>query len=207
MTVRALVMLHALTRGYRKNRRLLWARSVRSGTRGRFRSMNSIPSPSAQTAHFISLLKKLNTAMLVTHTGDAGFHARPMALAAVEDDGQIWFISGKDTAKIHEIEIDSHVHIVAQDGDSAFLSLTGRASLIGDREKIAHLWKEPFRVWFPGGKDDPDIELISVHPERGEFWDSTGTNRCRYLWEAAKAYVTGTTPDTEDGDMHGKVRL
>ena len=169
--------------------------------------MNTIPSPNAQTAHFVSLLKKLNTAMLVTHTGAHGLHARPMALAEVEDDGRIWFISGKDTAKIHEIEIDSHVHIIAQNGDSAFLSLSGRASLIGDHEKIAHLWKEPFRVWFPGGKDDPDIELISVRPTRGEFWDSTGANRYRYLWEAAKAYVTGSTPNTEDSGMHGKVTL
>ena len=153
--------------------------------------MNAIPSPSTQTAHFISLLKKLRTAMLVTQTGgEFGLHARPMAIADVEDDGRIWFISGKDTAKIHEIEMDSHVHIIAQDGDSAFLSLTGSATLIGDREKIAALWKEPFRVWFPGGKDDPDIELIAVRPERGEFWDSTGT-----------------TPDVDDGDMHGKVQL
>jgi len=49
--------------------------------------------------------------------------------------------------------------------------------------------------------------LIAVRPERGEFWDSTGTNRYRYLWEAAKAYVTGEKPHTDDGDMHGKVQL
>jgi general stress protein 26 len=169
--------------------------------------MNAIPSPSDQTEHYVSLLKKLRTAMLVTRTGETGIHARPMAIARVEDDGRLWFISGANTAKIHEIEIDSHVHIIAQDGNSIFLALSGRASLIGDREKIAELWQEPFRVWFPGGKDDPDIELIAVRPENGEFWDSTGTNRARYLWEAAKAYVTGTTPDTENGDMHGKVRL
>jgi general stress protein 26 len=167
--------------------------------------MKSTSSPSEQARHFLSLLRKFNTAMLVTHTGEHGFHARPMAIAKVEDDGRLWFISGANTAKIHEIEIDSHVHITAQDGDSAFLTLSGRASLVVDREKIAELWKEPFRAWFPGGKDDPDLELISVMPERGEFWDSTGANRYRYLWEAAKAYVSGTTPDTEDGDMHGKV--
>jgi len=169
--------------------------------------MNATTSPPAQSQHFISLLKTFRTAMLVTRTGEHGVHARPMAIADVEDDGRVWFISGADTAKIHEIEKDSHVNIVAQDGNSAFLSLAGRASLVLDRAKIASLWKEAFRVWFPGGKDDPSIELISVQPDSGEFWDSTGANRCRYLWEAAKAYVTGTTPETDDGDMHGKVRL
>ncbi len=170
-------------------------------------SMKPIPSPKVQSRHFISLLKKFRTAILVTHTGEHGLHARPMAIADVEDNGRIWFISGADTAKVHEIEVDSQVHIMAQDGDSAFVSLSGRASLIGDREKIADLWREPFRVWFPGGKDDPSIELIAVRTERGEFWDSTGTNRCRYLWEAAKAYATGSTPDTDDGELHGTVRL
>lgn len=169
--------------------------------------MNATLSSTDQAQHFISLLKKFRNAMLVTHTGEHGFHARPMAFADVEDDGRIWFFTGSDSPKVHEIQADSQVHIVAQDGESAFLSLTGRASLIGDREKIAHLWREPYRVWFPKGKDDPNIELIAVRPERGEFWDNTGTKGLKYLWEAAKAYVSGDTPDTEDGEIHGAVRL
>jgi len=168
--------------------------------------MSTAPSSREQSEHFISLLKKFSNVMLVTHTGEEGFHARPMAVADIEEDGRLWFISGADTAKIHEIEVDSHVHIVAQHGHSA-ISLTGRASLIGDREKIAQLWNEAFRVWFPMGKTDPDIELIAVRPERGEYWDSTGIHGAKYLWEAAKAYVSGTTPDADDGDLHGKVRL
>lgn len=168
--------------------------------------MNAPSSSTEQAQHFIALLKKLQNAMLITHTGEHGFHARPMALADVEDNGRLWFITSVDSPKVHEIEMDSQVHIVAQEGQT-FLSLSGRASLIGDREKIAHLWREPFRVWFPGGKDDPNIELIAVRPERGEFWDNSGKQGLKYLWEAAKAYVSGTTPDTEDGDIHGAVRL
>ncbi len=145
--------------------------------------------------------------MLVTHRGTDDFHARPMAIAEVEDDGRLWFFTGGDTPKVREIEADFHVHLVAQDGDSAFLSLTGRATLIGDRKKIAHLWKERYRVWFPKGADDPDIELIVVRPEAGEFWDASGANRCKYMWDAAKAYLTGTTPAAREGDLHGTVRL
>lgn len=169
--------------------------------------MHPTLSSTEQAEHFFSLLKKFHTAMLVTHPGGDYFHARPMAIADVEDDGKLWFITANVSNKVREIELNSHVQIIAQDGDSAFLSLTGRAVLIGDREKIAHLWKEPFRVWFPEGKDDPSIELIAVQPQRGEFWDTTGIHRCRYLWEAAKAYVTGTTPKSDDGDQHGIVDL
>jgi len=169
--------------------------------------MHPTATPDAQREHFISLLKKFDTAMLLTINGNHGFHARPMAITRVEDDGLLWFFANANSAKIHELQHDSRAFLTAQNGDSAFLSLEGRANLLADREKIADLWSEPLRLWFPGGKDDPSIELIAVRPERGEFWDNTGLNRCKYLWEAALAYVAGSTPKIEEGEQHGKVRL
>jgi general stress protein 26 len=169
--------------------------------------MNAMTSPAEQTEHFINLLKKFRTVMLVTHTAEHEIHSRPMAIAHIEDDGRLWFVTGTDTAKVHEIEVDSHVHLIAQNDNDAFVSLTGRASLVTDRAKVAELWQERFRVWFPRGKDDPEIELITVSPERGEFWDNTGARRFKYLWEAAKAYMSGTTPDPNDPDMHGTVQM
>lgn len=145
--------------------------------------------------------------MLVTLDATQQFHSRPMAIARVDDDGRLWFLTAKESAKVHEIENDQHVHLTAQEGQSAFLSISGRADLLDDRAKVGELWKESFRVWFPGGKDDPNIELISVRPQRGEFWDSTGQKGARYLWESAKAYVSGTTPDIQEGDQHGVVRM
>jgi general stress protein 26 len=164
-------------------------------------------SSEEQREHFISLLRQFDTVMLVTLNSEHEFHGRPMAVAAVEPDGRLWFLSGKDTAKVHEIELDSHAYLTAQDGDEAFLTLAGRATLVDDPEKVRELWQEGFKVWFPGGKDDPDIEVISLRPEYGEFWDTTGGRRVKYLWEAARAYVTGTTPDMEDTGQHGRVRL
>lgn len=160
-----------------------------------------------QREHFLSVLKKFRTAMLVTHTGSHGFHARPMAIAAMEDDGRLWFFTGANSPKAHEIELDSEVYLTAQDDNDAFLTLSGRAVLIGDRQKIAQLWREPFRVWFPDGPDDPNIELIAVRPERGEYWDNTGFGGAKYFWEATKAYISGTTPDADDPNVHGRVQL
>jgi general stress protein 26 len=165
------------------------------------------PSTSAQQReHFISLLKRFETLMLVTLNSEHEFHGRPMAIAKVEDDGQIWFITGTDTPKTHEIEMDSHVYVTGQDGDTAFLALSGRASLVDDHDKLSSLWRESFRTWFPMGKEDPFIELISMHPERGEFWDSTAGSRVKYFWEAARALVSGKEPE-EDEEQHGEVRF
>ena len=169
--------------------------------------MTKAPPTAEQREHFHKLLKQFHTAMLVTHAGEGRLRARPMAIAQVEDDCRVWFITGAESAKTHEIEADTHVHVICQNDRSAYLSLSGRAELVRDRAKIGELWQEPFRVWFPEGKDDPNIELIAVRPEEGEFWDNEGFNKIKYLFESAKAYVTGQTPEVAEGEQHGVVQL
>jgi general stress protein 26 len=169
--------------------------------------MSTPDSPEEERSHFIALLKKFRSAMLVTLGEGESFHSRPMAIARVEEDGRLWFITAAQSTKVHEIEADSQVAVTVQDGDAAFVALSGRASLVDDRQKVAELWREPFRAWFPGGKDDPSIELILVRPERGEYWDNKGINRITYLWETIKAYATGTRPEVHEGEHHGAVLL
>lgn len=169
--------------------------------------MNTPHPANEQREHLYKLLKQFDTAMLVTHVGGDQLRARPMAIAGVGDDGCLWFVTGEETAKVHEIEDDSRVHIVCQDDRSAYLSISGRARLERNRAKLEAVWSEMMKVWFPGGKDDPSIVLIAVTPEVGEFWDNEGTHKFKYLWESAKAYVTGTTPEVEEGEEHGMVRL
>jgi general stress protein 26 len=64
---------------------------------------------------------------------------------------------------------------------------------------IKDKWSEPLRTWFPEGKDDPQLALIRVHPERGEFWDSPSST-VMYLYGYAKAALTGASP-TELADV------
>ncbi len=163
--------------------------------------------PAAERTHFHALLTHFHTAMLVTHAGADRLRARPMAVAKIEDDSRMWFFTDADSAKAHEIETDTRVHIVCQNDRSAYLSLSGRARLVRDRAKVEELWKEPFKVWFPGGKDDPHIALIAVTPEEGEYWDNEGRNKFKYLFEAVKAYATGTLPEVNEGQQHGRVDL
>lgn len=169
--------------------------------------MTATPTTAEQREHLYKLLKQFSTAMLVTHAGLGKLRARPMAIAQIEDDGRVWFITGAESAKSHEIELDTHVHIICQNDRSAYLSLSGRAELVRDRAKVAELWQEPFRLWFPGGREDPSIELIAVRPEEGEFWDNEGFNKIKYLFQAAKACATGTKPEVTEGAQHGCVRL
>jgi general stress protein 26 len=154
------------------------------------------------------LIADFDTAMLVTHSPDGALRARPMALAEVTAEGDLWFVSDRRSGKMEDIEADAQVNVTMQDGGNAgkFVSLSGRAREVEDRRKVAEVWNEPMRIWFPGGKDDPNLVLLRVDAEEGEFWDNSGLNAIKYLIKAGNAYLHGERP-ANDRSEHGKAKL
>jgi general stress protein 26 len=160
-----------------------------------------------ETEKFHELLESFSTAVLITHGHETHFHSRPMAIARVDEDCDLWFITADDSAKVHEIEADNRVQVVCQDGWTSCVSIAGHAALSRNRAKIHELWKASYQAWFPLGKDDPNILLIRVAGEQGEHWDNKGMNRFSYIFQSLKAIVNGKTPEIEEGSQHGKVTL
>jgi general stress protein 26 len=154
--------------------------------------------------HFYDLVKDIKTAMMITRSGSK-LHARPMSVADLRADADAYFATSLDSPKVAEIEADPHVMITFQDGRQ-FAVLSGNARIVRDRALIDKLWSEAWKVWFPGGKDDPSLCLIKLDAQEGEYWDSSGTEGLRYLFEGVKAYVQGRKPET-DSDQHAKVKL
>ena len=153
------------------------------------------------------LLEKFDSAMLITHTGEDKIRARPMVIAKVEDNCDLWFLTGKESPKVQEIESNQQVGVVCQNGEKLCISISGRADLVNDRRKLDDVWKEQFKVWFPGGKDDSDIRMIFVRGEEAEYWDTQGAKGVRYIFSAVKSYATGERPQIKEGDQHAKVNL
>lgn len=154
----------------------------------------------------LEILKKFRTAMLVTQASQGALRARPMALMKVDSEtGDVWFMTSIDSSKVDEIESHPEVNVTLQEG-RRFLSLSGSASIVRSRTKIEALWSEEAKVFFPQGKDDPSLALIHVSPREGEYWDNEGAAGLRFLVDAVKAYVTGTTPKT-DAAQHAAVPL
>jgi general stress protein 26 len=161
----------------------------------------------ATTDKLHDLLQDFDSAMLVTRTEDGQLRSRPMMLADVDADGTLWFMTGRDSGKMDEIKLDEHVNVALQT-KRKFVSISGQARIINDRSKVTELWNDAWKVWFPGGKEDPTLRLLRVAGEMGEYWDNSGTSGVKYLIEAGKAYLRGTTPDVEgDPKIHGKVDL
>lgn len=155
----------------------------------------------------LDLLHSFHTAMLVTHVEDSGaLRARPMEIAGVDDEGHVWFFTDGTSPKIDEIRQEQQVLLTFQKDHQKYLSFAGTARIVTDRAKIESLWKEPYRVWFPGGLENPDLALVRIIPEYADYWDNSGIQGGRYLYEAAKALIKGTTPDLSQSGIHGHVR-
>jgi len=153
----------------------------------------------------IEIARSINTGMLVTDSTD-GFRSRPMSVAEVTDDGELWFLTSLSSPKIEELTQNPHVLVVLS-ASGKFLSLTGTASLERDPVKVRSLWSEAYRVWFKDERD-PDLVLLRVEPSWAEYWDQSGWNGLKYAARAVKAYVKGEQlRDSDDVQTHAKVRL
>lgn len=158
-------------------------------------------------ANFHELLSDFSVAMLVTRTASGELRSRPMALAQIEPGGRLWFLTERDSEKMDEIARDNRVNVSMQ-ADSKFVSVSGTVAAVEDRAKVEDLWSETFKVWFPGGKDDPDLQLLRFDGTTGEYWDNSGLSGIKYLIEAGKAYLTGKRPAVEgDPKVHAKVSM
>ncbi|MEQ8208755.1 MAG: pyridoxamine 5'-phosphate oxidase family protein [Lacipirellulaceae bacterium] len=155
--------------------------------------------------NFHSLLKKFDQGMLVTRSADGQIRSRPMQIAGCDADSDLWFVTTKETGKVTDIDNDSHVCVALRDGRT-FLSLSGKARVVTDQTKLDELWSEAWRVWFPDGKEDPNLVLIHIDATEGEYWDQSGLKGLKYLFKAGKAYLAGQRPELDE-ESHSKVQL
>lgn len=149
----------------------------------------------SRTPTLRELLKLFRTTMLITRGAEAGqLRARPMAIVELEPSCRIWLMTSQDSAKVHEIERCTAVHLSMQKEGETYLSIDGQADIVDDRNRIRDLWDASFAIWFPQGADDPDIALIVVTPERAEYWDHREPGRSCSL-DPTEAYIHGTKPE------------
>ena len=154
--------------------------------------------------HLHDVVNDFDVAMLVTHTADR-MHARPMAIACLDDGIGAYLVSEKNSLKIEEISANPHALLTFQ-GARTFASMHGELIVLHDRQLIEKMWKEAWKAWFPDGKSDPNIALLKFTAQEGEYWDNAGMKGLKYVYDAAKAYVTGDQPQS-DNTQHAKVHL
>lgn len=156
----------------------------------------------------VSKVKELAEAadicLFVTNLSTTPLSSRPMSTQEVDEDGNIWFMSRNDSDKNIDIAKDNRVQLFyANNGNSEYLSVYGKAEISMDRNKIEKLWKPIAKAWFTEGKDDPAITLLKVKPIDAYYWD-TKNNKMVSLIKIAISAITGKEMD---GGIEGTLKV
>lgn len=143
------------------------------------------------------LIKDIDFCMLTTIDERGDLHSRPMSSnGQIDDNADLWFFTGASSLKVSEINDTPRVNVsFADPRNQNYISVTGRAQLVRDRQKIDELWKPQFTMWFPEGKDDPNVALLRVKVEKAEYWDSPSST-ISFVMNFVSALVTGEEPDS-----------
>jgi len=155
------------------------------------------------------LIKDIRMAMMTTVDTDGSLHTRPMGAQEKEFDGTLYFLTGKNSHKVEEIQQDSHVNIAYANPDkNQWVSVAGTATASRDQATIGELWSPFHKAWFPEGKDDPNISVVRVDVESVEYWEAASSEMVQVAG-LIKALVTGESyrpGENKMVDMHtGKV--
>ena len=142
------------------------------------------------------LVKDIDFCMLTTVDEGGDLHSRPMSSNGdIDADGDIWFFTNASSHKVSEIAKLPKVNVSFADPDNQrYVSVSGTAQLVRDRAKIDELWRPEFKIWFPEGKDDPEVALLRISLEKAEYWDSPSST-IGYALSFVSSLVTGKQPD------------
>ncbi len=137
------------------------------------------------------MIKEIKFAMLTTAEPDGTLRSRPMATQATEFNGELWFFTAASAPKVEEIEQDHHVNLsYAAPDKNLYVSVSGKARMVRDKQKAEELWNPAYKAWFPKGLDDPDLALLKVSATQAEYWDSS-SSAVVHLVGFVKALATG----------------
>ncbi|EKE82888.1 pyridoxamine 5'-phosphate oxidase family protein [Idiomarina xiamenensis] len=149
------------------------------------------------------LIKQAKVGMLTT-LHDGALRARPMQLVQDDYDGRLWFFTQRSAEKVIETQQDSHVCVSFADRHhDHYVSLSGRARLSNDRQRIEKYWSAFVEAWFSQGIDDPELALLEIDVEFGELW-SADDNKALQLYEILKANIKKDDPDIGEHERFGR---
>ena len=149
------------------------------------------------------MVEKAETCFFCTAVSHGSSGAtRPMSVQEVDERGTLYFLSASDSHKNSELLENPFVRLFFQVSEnSGFLTLTGRARISRDKEKIKQLWKPILRTWFTEGEDDPRITVIAIRPSGGYYWDNKHGNAIAGI----KMLIGAATGVTLDDSIEGTI--
>ena len=148
------------------------------------------------------LVEDIDFCMMLTDLNTKPISAIPMSTKKVDEAGNIWFLSGKNSEHNSNIAKDSKTQLLYSDNsDMEFISIYGSASIHLDKNIIHDLYSKSDDAWFED-KNDPNISAIKFSPSEAYYWD-TKQNKYLALLKMGIATLTGEKADVgEKGNLN-----
>ncbi|QMS91419.1 pyridoxamine 5'-phosphate oxidase family protein [Nostoc edaphicum CCNP1411] len=123
------------------------------------------------------LIQDIDYGMFTTVDDDGSLHSYPMSRSGeVNSDATLWFFTYAASHKVTEVEHHPQVNVsFSSPNPQRFVSISGTAQLVKDRNKMQELWKPELQTWFPKGLDEADIALLKVNINQVNYWDSVSS--------------------------------
>lgn len=149
------------------------------------------------------MVNDIDYAMLLTNLKSQPISAVPMSTKKVDEQGNIWFLSGLNSDHNTNIVSSPEVQLLYSDiSDMEFISIYGRASIVADQSILKELYGKSDDAWFTG-VDDPNLTAIKVVPEEAYYWDNKH-NKYVSLFKIGVAAITGKKADVGE---KGRLKL
>ena len=147
------------------------------------------------------LVSHTRTALLQTALHKRPIKTRPMGIQKVNDQGEIYFFSHKESTKNTELSENSEAQIiVSNDSNSEYLNLYGKAVVYRDQNEINDMYSAFANTWFEG-KEDPNITIIKFVPEQGYYWDTKHGKAVQLIGILVGAITGKQTDDGLSGSL------
>jgi len=114
---------------------------------------------------------------------------RPMLPLLIDNDSRIHFLTQYSSAKVAQVHTCPDVSVAMACSGGVYLSLIGKAHVSRDPHLIGQLWHSTYRAWFPDGRHDPGIAVLSVTLDCADVWEAPASPVTR-LFGAARALIT-----------------
>lgn len=161
----------------------------------------------AKTDHDLlwRMIKDIRFVMLTHRHSDGTLHAHPMTLQnrSLDDRCMLHFFVARLTEVGQRLRVDANVNVAFVDRErDIYVSVAGEATVSDDKDLKHRLFNALDRGWFPGGPDDPNLELISVRVQHAEYWNAKETKLTQLLKIATAAVAHQQAHVGEHRELH-----
>lgn len=133
-----------------------------------------------------ALVENHKVVMMASQLDKAPFSVCPMTLLQMDEKGDLWFFTSKDSDLFKHIGHDNRVQIIYCDQKrQKYMSIFGHATHIIDNQKKEELWNCGLLDWFEG-KSDPNLALLSVNLQNSYYWDNENNEPVSFFERAAR---------------------